>query len=214
MLRKLLTLVIPAAGLMASLQDPPWQGSRSEPLRLEGIPIAADLQRVREQFLAQCRKAAEAGDPSAQAQFGLRCYWGVGVPRDWAEARVWLHRASAQGRADAQYILGVMQFLGEGGPGSLAESLKWFRCAAEQGDANAQTCMGIMYCFGRGVPKDLLQAYVWLRQGEAGGNPDAARLCRQLRIWLSPAQIEEGDRLATEAMKRLPHGDSRGNATP
>ena len=207
MLRKLLTLVIPAAGLMASLQDPPWQGSRSEPLRLEGIPIAADLQRVREQFLAQCRKAAEAGDPSAQAQFGLRCYWGVGVPRDWAEARVWLHRASAQGRADAQYILGVMYFLGEGGPGSLAESLKWFRCAAEQGEANAQTCMGIRYCSGRGVPKDL-------RQGEAGGNPDAARLGRQLRIWFSPAQIAKADRLAAEALKRRPHGGSRGDATP
>jgi len=74
--------------------------------------------------------------------------------------------------------------------------------------------MGILYCFGRGVPKDLRQAYVWLRQGEAGGDPDAARLGRQLRIRLSPAQIAEGGRLAAEAIKRRPHGGSRDDATP
>ena len=124
------------------------------------------------------------------------------------------HRLPSQGFVQAQdgthFRAGPEDLLlpiVEGGPGSLAESPKWFRCAAEQGEANAQTCMGIRYCSGRGVPKDL-------RQGEAGGNPDAARLGRQLRIWFSPAQIAKADRLAAEALKRRPHGGSRGDATP
>jgi len=202
MFRKLLILAIPAASLVASLADPASPGSRDEPLRLEPIPIEADLQQARERFLAWCREKATAGDAEAQVRLGLMYYWGEGAPRDWAEARIWLGKAAEQGQAAAQARLGAMWFLGEGGPSNLAESLRWFRRAAEQGEAGAQTCLGIMYAFGLGVPQDLLQAYVWLRRGEAGGNPEAAALRRKLMVLLSPAQIEEGDRQAAEAIRK------------
>jgi len=202
MLRTLLILAIPAAGLMANLVDPGGPRFRGGPLRLEAIPIAEHLRTAQAQSLARCRAAAEAGDAEAQTRLGLMYYCGDGVPMDWSEARTWLRKASEQGRADAQAKLGAMCFLGEGGPCSLAESLRWFRCAAEQGQTLAQTGLGIMYAFGLGVPQDLLRAYVWLRQGEAGGSAEAAWLCRELESCLAPAQIEEGKRLAAEAIRR------------
>ena len=202
MLRTLLILAIPAAGLMANLVDPTGPRHRGEPLRLEAVPITQSLRPVQERLLARCREAAATGDAEAQFRLGLMYYFGDGVPMDWSEARTWLRKASEQGRADAQAKLGAMCFLGEGGPCSLAESLRWFRCAAEQGQTLAQTGLGIMYAFGLGVPQDLLRAYVWLRQGEAGGNAEAAWLCREVMRCLTPAQVEEGNRLAAEAIRR------------
>jgi TPR repeat protein len=62
--------------------------------------------------------------------------------------------------------------------------------------------MGVMYAVGEGVPQDLVEAYVWLVQANAGGDDDAADPLMQVRSHLTPAQIEEGNRRAAEAMNK------------
>jgi len=128
-------------------------------------------------------------------------YWGEGAPMDWAKAQHWLRKASERGNVDAQAKLGAMCFLGQGGPRNLQESLHWFRLAAEQGEPYAQGCMGVMYAVGEGVPRDLVQAYVWLLQAQEGGDTDALEPFEQVKLHLTPAQLKEADRLATQAIK-------------
>jgi TPR repeat protein len=201
MLRALLVAAIPFATLAASTAGIAPQPTRAGQLGLAEIPIARNLERDPNSQLSRLRSAAEGGDLDSMAQIGVMYYWGQGAPMDWDQARVWLRKASERGHRDAQAKLGAMFFLGQGGPRDLDESLKWFRRAADQGEPYAQGCMGVMYAVGEGVPRDLLQAYVWLVQAQAGGDDDAAEPLQQVKSHLTPAQIQEGDRLATEAAR-------------
>jgi TPR repeat protein len=201
MLRALLVAAIPFATLAASTAGIAPQSTRAGQLGLAEIPIARNLEKDPNSQLSRLRSAAEGGDLDSMAQIGVMYYWGQGAPMDWDQARVWLRKASERGHRDAQAKLGAMFFLGQGGPRDLDESLKWFRRAADQGEPYAQGCMGVMYAVGEGVPRDLLQAYVWLVQAQAGGDDDAAEPLQQVKSHLTPAQIQEGDRLATEAAR-------------
>lgn len=201
MLRALLVVAIPFVTLAAGTAGSEPMSGRTGQLGLAEIPIAKSLEMDPNSQLSRLRNSAEGGDLDSMAQLGVMYYWGQGAPMDWDQARVWLRKASERGHRDAQAKLGAMFFLGQGGPRDMEESLKWFRRAADQGEPYAQGCMGVMYAVGEGVPKDLLQAYVWLVQAQAGGDDDAAEPLQQVKAHLTPAQIEEGDRLASEAAK-------------
>jgi len=94
------------------------------------------------------------GDTAAQCGLGLMYAKGQGVPRDCAQAALWLRKAAEQGDAEAQDSLGVLYGNGEGVPQDYAAL--WFRKAAEQGNANAQDNLGYWYEEGehRGVAQD------------------------------------------------------------
>ena len=204
MLRALFILAVPCTALLASyaprMDHSLFQGAQAQ-IDLADIPIAQSAAKTASSELNRLRESAEMGDLNAQAQLGVMYYWGQGAPQDWAEAQIWLRKASERGHMDAQAKLGAMCFLGQGGPRNLEESIKWFRLAAVQGEPYAQGCMGVMYAVGEGVPKDLIQAYVWLVQAQAGGDADAAEPFEQVKRHLTPAQLQEAERLVGQAMK-------------
>ncbi len=202
MLRALLIFAVPFTTLLAgmpSVEKNGFQGAQNQ-LELADIPIATSAGTGGGE-LALMRDSAEKGDLDAQARLGVMYYWGEGAPMDWEQAQMWLRKASERGNADAQAKLGAMCFLGQGGPRNLEEAIKWFRMAAEQGEPYAEGCMGVMYAVGEGVPKDLVQAYVWLVKAQAGGDADAAEPFQQVKNHMTPAQLREADRLASQAMK-------------
>ena len=202
MSRALLLFILPCATLLANLPAPgrSYLGTR-EPLALAALPAAPALAPASE--LDRVRAAAGNGDLEAQARLGGMYYWGQGAPMDWAQAQVWLRKAAERGSASAQAKLGAMCFLGQGAPQDPVEAVKWFRRAAEQGEAYAQGCMGVMYAVGLSpsVPRDLVQAYVWLAQAEAGGDTDASAPLEQVRNNLTPAQLQEAQRRAGQAVR-------------
>jgi hypothetical protein len=203
MLRALLVVAFPLATVLAGglpLDKIPFQGAQGQ-IDLAEVPIAKDAARAGSGELAQLRANAEKGDLNAQARLGVMYYWGEGAPMDWQEAKSWLRKAAERGSMDAQAKLGAMFFLGQGGPRDLDESVKWFRMAAEQGEPYAQGCMGVMYAVGEGLPKDLVQAYVWLSQALFGGDPDAAEPLQQVKVRLTPAQLHDAERMASQAVK-------------
>ena len=204
MLRTLLILTLPCVTLLADLPEFPRASFPDVPNRLAlvKVPIAEAIERSGRSEVAQLRLAAENDDPVAQAKLGIMYYLGNGVDVNWDEARIWLRKASEAGQPEAQAKLGAMCFLGHGGPRDLDESLVWFRKAAEQGEPYAQGCMGVMYAVGEGVPKDLVEAYAWLLLAQAGGDADAAEPFEQVKKSLSPAEIQEGNRRAQEAVKQ------------
>ncbi len=79
-----------------------------------------------------------------------------------------------------------------------AEAVRWYRLAAEQGDAGAQNNLGVMYLEGRGVPQDYVQAHMWIKLAAAQGKESFRKSRDLLAELMTPAQIDEAQRLARE----------------
>jgi TPR repeat protein len=120
------------------------------------------------------------------------------VPQDDRQARKWYAKAAAQGQPKAQFSLGTLYFNGEGGSKDYQQALRWIRLAANQGEALAQTKLAIMYDDGNGLPKDKVQAYKWLSLAATNGDKPAPMLRDLLAKEMTPAQIAEAKKLASE----------------
>ena len=148
--------------------------------------------------LREWQPLAEQGDALAQYHVGMLYHKGRGVPQDDVQARKWYAKAAAQGQAKAQFGLGTLYFNGEGGSKDYHQALRWFRLAANQGEALAQTKLAILYDDGDGVPKDKVQAYKWLSLAATNGDKPAPMLRDLLAKEMTPAQIAEAKKLASE----------------
>jgi TPR repeat protein len=89
-----------------------------------------------------------------------------------------------------------------GMPQDYATARGWYEKAAAQGYAPAQTNLGVLYHNGQGVPQDYVQAYMWwsVAAGHSTGNDQklAADDREAVARRMTPAQIAEGQRLATQ----------------
>ena len=73
-----------------------------------------------------------------------------------------------------------------------------YRVGAEKGDASAQFSLGFMYELGQGVPQDYVQAYMWFNLAAAQGTRGAAEWREHIAARMTPAQIAEAQKLASE----------------
>jgi len=158
------------------------------------------------------RKGAEQGGAyGANCQFfiGSMYHEGKGVSQDYVEAEKWYIKAAEQGEARGQMALGLMYRNGEGVEKDYAEAAKWFRKSAEQGNYIAQINLGqIIYLSGNGLEKNNVQAYMWIILGGENmhieGMNDFRRVLRILEDKMTPEQIVEAQRLASEWKKKHP----------
>src|SRR5262249_45313682 len=123
---------------------------------------------------------------------------GKGVPQDDAEAVKWFRLGAAQGYAPAQVKLGSMYSIGAGVPQDYAQAFYWLNLAAVQGDSMAQLQVGALYSLGQGVRRDFVQAYFWLSLSAAQGNAKAVKARDLVSARMTPNQIAEAQRLASE----------------
>jgi TPR repeat protein len=123
---------------------------------------------------------------------------GQGVPQDNQQALAWFNKAAEQGHAPAQFNLGVMYQHGQGVPQDNQQAVAWYRKAAEQGNAEAQHNLGVMYANGQGISRDLVLAYALFNLSAAQGIDQAVKNRDRLLAQLSPRQVQEGQRLASE----------------
>jgi TPR repeat protein len=79
-----------------------------------------------------------------------------------------------------------------------ATSLRFIRPLAEQGDASAQYNLGVLYDNGLGVPQDKVRAYMWFTLSAAQGRDGAAAFRDLIARRMTPAQIEEAQKLTRE----------------
>ena len=144
------------------------------------------------------RSLANQGDALAQFTLGFMYETGQGVPQNDVEAVRWYRSAAEQGVAKAQNNLGSRYILGQGVQKNDAEAVRWFRAAAEQGDVEAQARLGSMYFVGRGVVQNHVQAHKWANISASQGNQSAVILRDLLAKGMTPAQIQEAQKLAQE----------------
>ena len=100
--------------------------------------------------IEELKKAAEAGDPEAQSQWGLLLATGDSVPQDVEEALSWLRRAAQQGEMTAMFNLGIILENGLGCEPAADEAALWYWQTAELGDPQAKNKLGTMLIKGKG----------------------------------------------------------------
>lgn len=157
-----------------------------------------DLLLYESSGFTSAARAAERGDADAQFSLGVMYHNGQGVPQDYMQAVSWYRKAAEQGHADGQYILALMYSEGEGVPQDYKQAVSWYRKAAEQGDARAQYNLGLIYSNGEGVPQDYVQAHKWFDLAAFFGNEVAAGNRDSVEALMTPAQIAEAQKLASE----------------
>ena len=115
-------------------------------------------------------------------------------------------KVAESGDAVAQYNLGVMHYDGEGVPQDDAEAVKWYRLAADQGLAVAQENLGFMYRDGQGVPQDDVETYAWFSVAAGDRFPNAAKGRDLTASKLTPEQLSQGQKRATELLEKIGSG--------
>jgi uncharacterized protein len=170
-----------------------------------GYGVAKDLEAAATWY----RKAADQGLARAQWLLGRMYEEGEGVPQDIAESLKWYSLSADQGSLSEQTALGLFYRRAPEFPQHEALSAKWYLRAAEQGGGFAQYMLGCMYSEGYGVSPDLVQAHKWWSVARAnddstpGIQEDSAEHLDLLATKMSPAQLAEAQRLASEWKAKL-----------
>jgi hypothetical protein len=107
------------------------------------------------------RKAADQGNPEAQAELGYFYSAGIGVQANPAEAAKWFVRAMAGGSNTAKLNLAVMYLKGRGVRRDLHLGIDLLNELAKVGDGRAEFYLGIAYYLGYGVNMDHGLAEKW-----------------------------------------------------
>jgi hypothetical protein len=144
-------------GFATEGEFPPIPTANAQPLSRASAPPSGTMMKVPklsapkgtvqggsagitiEQFVESNRKAAAAGDASAQVELGLMyANGGRGVAKDQAQAVAWYRKAAEQGNALAQELLATMYAKGSGVAKDKVQAAAWYRKAAEQGNEAAK----------------------------------------------------------------------------
>ena len=103
---------------------------------------------------------------------GTMYLYGVGLPRDYANAFRWFGRSAAHDNPHAMYSVAVMAELGLGTARDPALARAMYRKAAESGFTPAMVRLSDDLARRSGVSRDLVEAYAWLQVALQAGLPE------------------------------------------
>lgn len=89
-------------------------------------------------------RAARAGDPAAMNSLGIHYYLGVGVQRDFLEARRWFESAAKRDNTNGQCNLALLYLRGLGGRQDFMMAYVWFEKAHLAGNPRAEPYLATM----------------------------------------------------------------------
>lgn len=147
------------------------------------------------------KTSARNGYAAAQFRVGRMYGLGAGVPQDRDEATRWYIKAANQGYPEAQYYMGYRYEHGKGITQNYIEARRWYVKAAEQGNVSALNGLGRLHLAGHGVPQNQVEAYKWFNLAAVSGEPEFIANRDALAGKLTPAQLAEGQRLASDWAK-------------
>lgn len=154
--------------------------------------------------------AAEQGLPAAQYRLAKLHERGIGVPRDFTEARAWTERAANGGNINAMHDLAVFFADGEGGAQSYAAAAEWFRKAADYGVVDSQFNLAVLYENGLGISPSQVEALYWYQIAAASGDASAPGNVATLRDALPLEQAQQAQRRASSWTKATPNAAANG----
>lgn len=138
---------------------------------LEEAVIAVNEARY-EEALELLQPLAGQGNSDAQNVLGGLYLQGLGVSRDYAQARDWFEASAAQGNPLACYNLGGMYANGIGVTQDCEKAIELVRRPAEAGLPIGQVNLGALYAEGSAcTPQDFAEALHWFREAAEAGDP-------------------------------------------
>lgn len=192
-----------AAEIALNLPEIP-QALSLERAAIQGDPVAQfkwGEARLGAQDLAAgadfVRRAARQGLPAAQYRLAKLHERGIGVPRDFFEARSWTEKAANGGNTKAMHDLAVFYADGEGGAQSYAAAAEWFRKAADYGVVDSQYNLAVLYENGLGISPSQSEALYWYEVASANGDASAPGNVATLREALPLEQAQQAQRRAS-----------------
>lgn len=187
MSRPLLPFEVAARRRRPALPEDPWPPSRPKRPRvpilwliliaaafylLELRPAPAQQSDVLAD-VARIAAAAQAGNATAQYEYGTLAYTGIGVVQDYTGAVAWLEKSGRQGNAEAQCELGFLYQTGSIAQGPPPPDPKqgavWYEMAAKQNNACGAFGLAALYRTGTGVEKNTVLAAAFAAIATAGG---------------------------------------------
>lgn len=172
----LLTLSDAAAGA-ARFPDMSWDWYKAGETYLAYRPPSPQLST------RYFRKAAEAGNPSAQYKLGEHYEKGIGIGRSDREAYRWYRASAETGNRYAEFKVGEFLENGRGTRRDAQEAARWYGRAARQGNPWGYHMLGFMLADGKGVARDeeLATRYLEISVRETGDHWAKWRLAKLVR---------------------------------
>ena len=133
---------------------------------------------------------ANAGDPLAQHELGLRYLMGEGIPADTLQAIFWIKKAADKNLTAAKYNYGIMLINGIGVPWNPFSAFKYFKGAANDGMVQAQYVVGVLYTDNLVVKRNWNLAYYWIKKSADGEFKPAAEVIPQLEPRISKSIVD------------------------
>ncbi len=136
------------------------------------------LYEIWQAFLVS--RKANAGDPLAQHELGVRYMLGRGIEADTVKAAFWFFQASEHNMLSSRFNLGILWYHGWGLSWNPFDSYKAFLSCAEAGMNEAQYVVGLSYTENLVVPRNYDHAIAWVRKAAEGGYTPAKEVLPEL----------------------------------
>ena len=133
---------------------------------------------------------ANAGDPLAQHELGLRFLMGEGVPADTAQAVYWIKKAADHNLTSAKYNYAILLINGIGVMWDPFNAFKLFESAASDGMVQAQYVVGILYTDNLTVQRDYNLAYYWIKKAADNEYEPAEKIVSKLEPKVSKTVVD------------------------
>jgi len=133
---------------------------------------------------------ANAGDPLAQHELGLRYLMGEGIPADTSQAVYWIKKAAEQNLTSAKYNYAILLINGIGVEWNPFTAFKYFRSAADDGMVQAEFVMGILYTDNLITNRNWDIAYYWIKKSAEGDYEPAAEVLPELKPKISLSAVD------------------------
>lgn len=126
------------------------------------------------------KEQANAGDPFAQHELGLRLLLGQGFEKDTVLALKYIGMAADKNISTAKFNIGILQLNGIGLEWNPFNAYKFLKSAAIDGMPQAQFLYGLFFTEGLVVNKDLSKAYSWVKKAAENNYEPAFNVLKDL----------------------------------
>ena len=156
---------------------------------------------------------ANAGDPLAQHELGLRFLLGEGVPADTAQAVYWIKKAADHNLTSAKYNYAILLINGIGVSWDPFIAFTLFKSAANDGMVQSQYVVGILYTDNLTVKRDYNMAYYWIKKAADNDYEPAKDIVSKLEPRVSRSVVDSLTSSTVSTEEKNPIPDPSENLT-
>ncbi len=178
--RRIFYVVFLASGLIAGDVPNTLALRKSTPFQAVLFPPADPYFSSLRDVIVLLQKA-NAGDPLAQHELGIRFLTGRSFSADTVKAAYWIRKAAEQKVLSARYNLGLLANNGWGTDWNPFEAYRHFQVAAQEGMKEARYVYGLLFTDGLVVERDFKEAVRWVGLAADSGYAPANEAMEEFR---------------------------------